>query len=205
MPKVVDHAAGREPISAAVQHLVGRVGLDGLTMTPAAEAAGVSAGRLQHYFAGKDPLLADMFIRYTPRVRRRAAVPAEASVRAKTAIRDVVTAALTERSPVTTERSVGEHRMWPAFMRRASLCPELAAQDGLAVNRQLDLLSPAIHNGKECGEVVEQTDPASATILAPTDGLATQQRNRPCRSLDVSSVPADAVAQVFPRKRRQWN
>lgn len=207
MPKVVDHAARREQISAAVQRLVGREGIDGLTMACAAEAAGVSVGQLQHYFDGKDMLLEDMFIRYAHRIRRRAGELAEAAVTAKAPIRDVVLEALTDRLPLNEER-LRDHRMWLAFMSRASVEPQMAAQYDLVLAGQLALLSQAIHNGKECGEVPESTEPEPAAVhlLALADGLAMQHGgNRRPAEPATAQLLAAVVAQIFPGRCRQWD
>jgi TetR/AcrR family transcriptional repressor of bet genes len=57
MPRVVDHAARRREIVHAVWFLLATRGPDAVSLRTVAGEAGVSVGRIQHYFAGKDDLL----------------------------------------------------------------------------------------------------------------------------------------------------
>ncbi|MBV1855299.1 TetR/AcrR family transcriptional regulator [Catellatospora tritici] len=58
MPRVVDHEQRRAELSLAVWQVVGERGLDGLTLRAVAEAGGCTTGRVAHYFADKEALLA---------------------------------------------------------------------------------------------------------------------------------------------------
>ena len=57
MPKQVDHQARRQEIADAVLRLAASQGLDAVTLRHVAAEAGVSMGRVQHYFATKDEML----------------------------------------------------------------------------------------------------------------------------------------------------
>lgn len=57
MPRVVDHAARRSEIVLALWGVIHERGLDGVSFRAVAEAAGVSIGRIQHYFASKEELI----------------------------------------------------------------------------------------------------------------------------------------------------
>lgn len=59
MPRQVDHATRRAELAAAVWSLVARGGLEAVSLRSVAAEAGVSMGRVQHYFATKDDLLLD--------------------------------------------------------------------------------------------------------------------------------------------------
>ncbi|WP_226346735.1 TetR family transcriptional regulator C-terminal domain-containing protein [Agilicoccus flavus] len=57
MPRQVDHAQRRSEISHAVWAVVARNGLDAVSLRTVAAEAGISAGRVQHYFATKDEMV----------------------------------------------------------------------------------------------------------------------------------------------------
>ena len=57
MPRIVDHAARRTEIVYALWAVIHEKGLDSVSFRAVAEAAGVSIGRIQHYFASKDELI----------------------------------------------------------------------------------------------------------------------------------------------------
>jgi AcrR family transcriptional regulator len=56
--KRVEHGERRRTITDAVARIVAREGIKAVTMRAVAAEAGVSVGRVQHYFASKDELLA---------------------------------------------------------------------------------------------------------------------------------------------------
>lgn len=58
MPKVVDHDARRREITGALWRLAAREGLEAASLASVAAEAGVSKGRVQHYFASREELLA---------------------------------------------------------------------------------------------------------------------------------------------------
>jgi len=57
MPKVVDHEQRRTEITQALWKVIGVQGIEGVTYQSVAQAAGISVGRVQHYFASKDELV----------------------------------------------------------------------------------------------------------------------------------------------------
>ncbi|PVZ14916.1 TetR/AcrR family transcriptional regulator [Actinomycetospora cinnamomea] len=58
MPKIVDHDARRHEIAAALWRLAAREGLEAASLASVATEAGVSKGRVQHYFGSREELLA---------------------------------------------------------------------------------------------------------------------------------------------------
>ena len=50
MPKVVDHDQRRAEIIGALWEVIGERGTEGASLMTVARAAGVSVGRIQHYF-----------------------------------------------------------------------------------------------------------------------------------------------------------
>lgn len=57
MPKIVDHEQRRGEIALALWQVIHEQGIDGVSFRAVAEAAGVSIGRVQHYFTSKDELV----------------------------------------------------------------------------------------------------------------------------------------------------
>ena len=57
MPRIVDHAQRREEIVLGLWQVIHERGIDGVSFRTVAEAAGVSIGRVQHYFGSKDELV----------------------------------------------------------------------------------------------------------------------------------------------------
>lgn len=57
MPKIVDHEQRRAEIVRGLWSVIHERGIEGVTFQAVAQAAGVSVGRVQHYFASKDALV----------------------------------------------------------------------------------------------------------------------------------------------------
>jgi TetR/AcrR family transcriptional regulator, transcriptional repressor of bet genes len=57
MPKQVDHDERRRQIAGAVWRIAAQRGLEAVSMREVALEAGVSIGRVQHYFASKDEIV----------------------------------------------------------------------------------------------------------------------------------------------------
>lgn len=57
MPKIVDHAARRTEIVHGLWQVIYTRGIDAVTFRSVADAAGVSIGRVQHYFPSREGLI----------------------------------------------------------------------------------------------------------------------------------------------------
>ena len=57
MPRKVDHDERRRDIIEAVWHITATQGLESVTMRAVAATAGISVGRIQHYFATKEEMV----------------------------------------------------------------------------------------------------------------------------------------------------
>lgn len=57
MPRVVDHQQRRAEIVHAVWQLIARRGIEGVTLRAVAAEAGISMGRVQHYFSSREELV----------------------------------------------------------------------------------------------------------------------------------------------------
>jgi AcrR family transcriptional regulator len=73
MPKQVDHDERRREIGDAVCRVMAARGLDAVSLRHVAAEAGVSMGRVQHYFATKDDMLLFAFRQISDRVAARIA------------------------------------------------------------------------------------------------------------------------------------
>lgn len=122
MPKIVDYAARREELAAAVWALVGRNGAEAATVRGVAAESGWSMGAVRHYFGTQDELLRFsaevMAHRITDRVSRHYAAPDGPGGP------DRACRALEELLPLDADRTV-EVLVWLAFMTRARTDPAL--------------------------------------------------------------------------------
>ncbi|MBP2370914.1 TetR/AcrR family transcriptional regulator [Pseudonocardia parietis] len=71
MPRSVDHETRRSEIADAVLTLVARAGTEAVSLRSVAAEAGISMGRVQHYFASKEALLLHALDRSHRRMERR--------------------------------------------------------------------------------------------------------------------------------------
>ena len=123
MPKKVDHQQRRAQIAEAVCRLAGRQGLDAVTLRQVAAEAGVSMGRVQHYFTTKDEMLLFAFHTISEQVERRIAA-AMTALGDSPAPRDMLRALLLEMLPLS-EPAKAEAPVLAAFLARAVVEPGL--------------------------------------------------------------------------------
>ncbi|MCG8919549.1 TetR family transcriptional regulator C-terminal domain-containing protein [Actinokineospora sp. PR83] len=168
MPKKVDHQERREQIAAAVCGLAARQGLDAVTLRQVAAEAGVSMGRVQHYFTGKDEMLLFAFRAISDRVERRIA-EAVAALGPEPGARDVVRALLREMLPLSAAAK-DEAPALTAFLARAVVEPALAEslREGGAGLR--GFIAEKIRAVPGERDAVRE----AATLTALVDGLMTQ-------------------------------
>jgi TetR/AcrR family transcriptional regulator, transcriptional repressor of bet genes len=57
VPRIVDHEQRRAEIVHALWQVIAARGIEGVSLRTVAEAAGISIGRIQHYFASRDALV----------------------------------------------------------------------------------------------------------------------------------------------------
>jgi AcrR family transcriptional regulator len=57
VPKIVDHEQRRAEIVGALWQVIAAHGIEGVSLRVVAEAAGISIGRIQHYFASREALV----------------------------------------------------------------------------------------------------------------------------------------------------
>ena len=119
MPKVVDHAARREQLAAALWRVVLREGVEAASLRRVAAEAGWSVGSLRHYFDTQADLLHFAMELVIRRVTERvAALPEEADPHA------AATDLLHQFLPLDADRRA-EMEVWLAFASRALVDPSL--------------------------------------------------------------------------------
>lgn len=57
MPRIVDHELRRSEIVHALWRVIAERGIEGVSLRVVADAAGISIGRIQHYFASREALV----------------------------------------------------------------------------------------------------------------------------------------------------
>lgn len=174
MPKVVDHQQRRVQIADAVCSLVSARGLEAVSLRDVAAEAGISMGRVQHYFRTKDEMLLFALEHVAQRdvaatLQRLEEAPEPSSPRT---LVGTVLGGLLDDGP----RARQAQRVNAAFTARAVVEPPLAAflLRGYADLHQL--LEQAVDRGIDEGTVTTGTDPALAATeaLALADGLRMQ-------------------------------
>jgi TetR/AcrR family transcriptional repressor of bet genes len=168
VPKQVDHQERREQIAEAVCRLAGRQGLDAVTLRQVAAEAGVSMGRIQHYFTTKDEMLLFAFHTISERVERRMA---EAVVGAGENLgpRALLRALLGEMLPLS-EQAKSEAPVLAAFLARAVVEPRLAEFQREGSQYLRDFITEQIRGAP--GKLDPKRE--AVTLLALVDGLMTQ-------------------------------
>ncbi|MEO3798237.1 TetR family transcriptional regulator C-terminal domain-containing protein [Nonomuraea sp. B10E15] len=144
MPKIVDHDQRREEIVRVVWEVISREGIEGATVRKVAEAAGLSAGGLRHYFDNQRGLLrfaAEAIARSVTRrisAHLRADVPGERRAQLM----------LEELLPLDGDRRV-EVDVWLACLMRSHVDESLARlrRTGWAGERHICRLAVASCHG----------------------------------------------------------
>lgn len=172
MPRKVDHHSRRTAIAESVWRLMARGGSEAVTMRHVAADAGMSLGQLQHYFATKDQLVSFAYELVTERVADRVSMRDDPATEEEPEPRDVVRNALVEMLPLDDQRTLEAH-VAVAFLARAAVAPELAAQLRKTHADLLDLIVDQLRRGQHRGIVPVDLDPVreARTLLAVLDGL----------------------------------
>lgn len=168
MPKQVDHQERRHQIAEALCALAGRQGLDAVTLRHVAAEAGVSMGRVQHYFTTKDEMLLFAFRAISDRVEQRIG-EAVAREGANPSTRAVLRALLAEMLPLSPQAKA-EAPVLLAFLARAVVEPALAVSLREGGTGLREFVAEKI---RAAGGPLDPMREA-VTLLAVVDGLMTQ-------------------------------
>jgi len=119
MPKLVDHAARRDELAAALWRVVVRDGIDAASLRRVAAEAGWSLGSLRHYFESQGQLLRFAMELVVRRVTERVSTlrPQDDPVATATSL-------LHQFLPLDDDRRA-EMEVWLAFASRALVDPDL--------------------------------------------------------------------------------
>ncbi|MFC3494788.1 TetR/AcrR family transcriptional regulator [Glycomyces rhizosphaerae] len=213
MPRTADHDLRRTQIAAAVQHLIAHGGFEAATMAAVAREAGFSVGLVQHYFKSKDDLLLFAYERMTADQLARVARLIAAGEEDQQPIRTILLRCMPELWPLDDARR-GEYRVGRVFRARSLDNPtiaEVARQTARIVRAQI---ARAVENGKECGEVEQDTDAelTAVELAALIEGLADDLYREPERAVGERALPKateailkSRLAQHFPGECRHYN
>ncbi|WP_436492110.1 TetR/AcrR family transcriptional regulator [Actinokineospora sp. HUAS TT18] len=156
---------GREAVVRALVALVAERGMEAVSVRQVAEAAGVSAGLVQHYFRTKQAMLLAAMDSVAGQVEARVR-SAQADREPADALREIAR----QLVPLDDERAT-EGRVSLAFVAHAIADPELAAVYRETWQRLEDLLAQLIAAAR--GRETQTEDRVAAgLLLAVLDGLA---------------------------------
>ncbi|MBG0816374.1 TetR/AcrR family transcriptional regulator [Planomonospora sp. ID82291] len=171
MPKIVDAGERRREIAEALWRLAMRQGLEAVSLSAVAAEAGVSKGRLQHYFASREEMLlfaaghaAD---RLRERVRRQLA--GQAAPPPMAAVRALLVALL----PVDEESRTGA-LVNVAFFIRALATPALSGAFRQGSAELLETISRCLRDARQAGELAAgiAVEQEARVLLALAGGLS---------------------------------
>lgn len=173
MPKIVDHDQRRSEIAQALWQVIHERGIEGVSFRAVAEAAGVSVGRVQHYFTDKESLI-HHGCRHMVAAAENAYGPDLDDPdpgRARAALLNLLCAPVPSREDFRKGAAV-----WAAYQARAVSDPGIAETvvDATAGRRRAlaALLTTARGHGRD-NECSERRTGADALLLAAlSEGLA---------------------------------
>jgi AcrR family transcriptional regulator len=158
VPKQVDHEERRRALADAVFRVIATRGLDAAGVRDVAQAAGVSVGAVQHYFATKDEML--LFALSHSRDRALGRLDAMLADLPAPTRRDRMRAALRVMLPVD-EPGRQEACVNIAFFASATVHPAYADQLREGYGRILAVTRAELRAAAEAGETVPDLDPES--------------------------------------------
>lgn len=171
MPKIVDPDQRRAEIVLALWQVIHQQGIDGVSFRSVAKAAGVSVGRIQHYFASREELVLDGCRRMVA-----AAVadhgPQTLAADPRAALTSLLSAPLSDADEFRIGASV-----WAAYQAKAVSDPAVAEIVIAALTDRATVLAELVASARATAEgaPVEPTgeDRAGALRLASlSEGLA---------------------------------
>lgn len=168
----VNHEQRREEIADAVLAIVADRGLAAVSLAAVAEQAGISPGRVQHYFATKRALTEAAFERGNAlsgaRIREKAGSELDAAP-----ARTVLTIVLTELIPYDAE-TWAHMRVRQSFGALALVEEPIAARMRDAYGRFHEQMAELLRREQEDGRIPEDREPEqdAVALVALAEGLA---------------------------------
>ncbi|RCW39788.1 TetR family transcriptional regulator [Halopolyspora algeriensis] len=171
MPKRVDHEERRQKIAEAVWRIAADRGLEAASLREVAAEAGVSMGRIQHYFASKDRMIlfaCEHMVELAEQGARELATAADGTETPRSVLRGVFAQTL----PLDEQQRVGTG-VWLAFLNRATGDHELAAFIRRAWTGTRDLVVEQLRRAQDNGEISAEVAPEqeATALVALADGL----------------------------------
>lgn len=201
MARTADHDARHRQIYGAVRRISATRGLGAVTVAATAKEAGVSVGLVQHYYPRKGDLLVSVHATLIAEIEARVTAAVAEREDARQRIETILPAALEEMLPVDDERR-SETYLLLAFSGMALEHPAVQAESVRWQQRLRNLVTRAVENGKECGEVPPDTDCilAAREICATVRGLiwSLYEEHQGSDINRAREVLADQAARWFP-------
>ena len=187
VPKLVDHDVRRREIAQAVWAVIAERGIEGVTLRSVAAEAGVSVGRIQHYYASREELVRD-----SCRELLKAATQRFEAVDDDTTPVEKLRRLVLGRIPTTPEFAIGTS-IWLAYEAKSVDDPVVAelVQQGHAggVQEATVLLD-------ECG--VADAPAVALRLMALAEGLAIRVLVGGLDSRAAIDLLEDLLAETLP-------
>jgi AcrR family transcriptional regulator len=173
VPKRVDHDARRREIADAVLRLAATEGLESVSLRHVAAEAGISMGRVQHYFHSKADMLAFAYEHQSRRHEQRIVERLQAAGHPPT-VRDIVRTVMVEIIP-TDEQSRASWLADIAFFIRAMSEPRMAAVVAEGGPRLVEFFAEQLEQARGIGALAPGVDPRqeAGILWALIDSQAT--------------------------------
>ncbi|GAA2589337.1 TetR/AcrR family transcriptional regulator [Streptomyces tubercidicus] len=173
MPKKVDHEARRQEISEALWRIAGSRGLDGTSLRDVAAEAGISLGRLQHYFRTRDEMLLFALQHINRLAGERIRERIEGLAKDPTPY-EVLRACLSGMLPLDDKSRIGL-LVSAAYYARAVHDEELRAEARNGIPRLRAFFAEQLRLAAERGELPPEraTEDEAMLLISLTEGLAT--------------------------------
>ncbi|MEU7146885.1 TetR/AcrR family transcriptional regulator [Streptomyces sp. NPDC045470] len=173
MPKKVDHEARRREISQALWRIASTRGLEGASLRDVAAEAGISLGRLQHYFRTKDELLVFALRHIETLAQQRIRARIEA-LDGEPTPRDILRACLTGMLPLDEQSRIG-FLVGVAHFHRAVHDPALRTDVRDGIPKLRGFFADQLRQAMERGEVRpdRNADDEAMVLISLVDGLST--------------------------------
>lgn len=174
MPRIVDHAQRRTEIASALWQVIHEQGIDGVSFRSVAQAAGISIGRVQHYFPSKDELVLDGCRQLVSAAVQNHGPDRDPSEprSAREGLVDLLCGALADGEAFRIGASV-----WTAYQAKAVSNPDIAAIVSEAMTDQVDALAHLVSAAGAAapGAEPDASDRADALRLAALSEGLTQR------------------------------
>ena len=153
MPRVVDHAERRQEIVRAVWWIIAEAGIAGVTLRAIAARAGISMGRVQHYFPTRDAIVLHGLTAMIDTAQEEFPLPEDPAGQLRVL--------LTHAIPRTDGQRLGA-KVWYAYLAEGATDPAIA-----------EIVREALQDNEDRATTLLSGDrDAARVLLAAADGIA---------------------------------